>query len=62
MIDNDILETTDPEIARDFETWCRDTRMLGRDRMLPAFAAGWIAGYGTAVDRLAEQHLEDHDR
>lgn len=52
------------ECRTDFLRWCERERHLGRDRLFPAYRAGWIAGYGTAVDRVAEQQrvIEDHDR
>jgi hypothetical protein len=53
------------EMARDFLAWCRDHRhLLGRDRMWPAFAAGWAYGHATGVDRAIEQmpSKEDNDK
>jgi hypothetical protein len=49
------------EIRTDFLQWCEDYRLLGRDRLWPAYRAGWIAGYATAVDQVANQHQEHQD-
>lgn len=53
----------DPEVMQDFLAWCERDRLLGRDRLWPAFRAGWAFGYATATDRLAEQQrTKDSDQ
>jgi hypothetical protein len=45
---NDVSDGMDPTIRKDFLNWCNEVRMLGRDRMTGAFAAGWRCGYEAA--------------
>ena len=54
----------DRQARTDFETWCRECRLLGRDRLQPAFVAGWRAGFEAAAEQMAGQHpaTEGHDQ
>jgi hypothetical protein len=59
-----VHDEADDECRRDFHAWCARDRLLGRDRLYPAFAAGWAYGHATGVDRAIEQTMsrEDHDK
>jgi hypothetical protein len=58
---NDVTDTMPSDIRRAFLVWCNETRLLGRDRMIPAFTAGWHAGHAAAVDQTAHAAPEDDD-
>ncbi len=49
------MTNPDSECRKDFEEWCRDYRHLGRDRLWPAFRAGWAFGFGTGTDQRHEK-------
>jgi hypothetical protein len=46
------------EAERDFLRWCEERRLLGRDRLWPAFEAGWALGFASAVDQLQDNDSE----
>ena len=49
------------EIRTAFDEWCRECRLLGRDRLWPAFRAGWRAGFEAAAEQAPGPATEDRD-